>query len=782
MSRWQPLPLAVGQYTDDVLPWADQLAVNYLPVLAERPGGRSDRLFRQLPGCSVLSASMAAEPVRGTHDVEGLLFAVTGNTLYRIGNDGAATSLGTIPGVERVTMAHNQITGGHELAIGNGQSGYVFNTVTSAFAQITDEGFPGFRSVDFIDQYIIGVEPFGRYWFHSDLSAATSYNTLDRYAAEKSPDGLQQVIATGSDVFALGKRSAQFFANTGASVGTFANRPGTEMDTGAASPWTAVRLDNTVYWLGNDGIVYRLAGYQAQRVSTHGLEQFLRRADTSQAFAFAFEDDGHKVYSLTVGGMTFGFDVATNEWHRRKSNGLDFWRMSCLTRWKRRWIGGDYSNGKLYLLDWAVSDEAGEELERIGTLPILHDSGNPLVINGLRFDFDTGMDASSPPLPVPLLAELSIAGDVPDGTVGVPIDAYTYTVSGGVQPYGNRTIASGSLPPGLTMSTAGVVTGTPTTQGSYSWTVQVTDAEDTTATVADTAEITQVAWFASGVDFTNDTGLKSSDGVTWNGTLDANIGARGTFSGAGLVIVCSQSAAVVRVSANQGGSWTNATGVASHIGGYYAASNDLYLLETGSASLTGTRKSSDGYAYTSMTMPSNFNVVNGFAELGSTLIAVGVQSSGGNTAISVDAGATWTGMHTCFSANETALDIATDGTTAVAVGETNKIGKTTNGTTWTAVTSPFASGDVTCIAYGGGLWVLGNSAGAIAYGSDIDDLTLAAGSLGVAARDVDYGGGRFIMVGNSGVMKTSLDGDAWATITSSFTGTTNILGIASYKP
>ena len=43
---------------------------------------------------------------------EGLLLAVCGTTLYRILSTGSPTSIGTIPGVGRVTFAHNQITGG----------------------------------------------------------------------------------------------------------------------------------------------------------------------------------------------------------------------------------------------------------------------------------------------------------------------------------------------------------------------------------------------------------------------------------------------------------------------------------------------------------------------------------------------------------------------------------------------------------------------------------------------------------------------------------------------
>ncbi|WP_158240596.1 Ig-like domain-containing protein [Telmatospirillum siberiense] len=53
----------------------------------------------------------------------------------------------------------------------------------------------------------------------------------------------------------------------------------------------------------------------------------------------------------------------------------------------------------------------------------------------------------------------------------------TLTASGGKSPYSfSTTVASGALPPGLSLSATGLVSGTPTTAGSYSFTVSGTDS------------------------------------------------------------------------------------------------------------------------------------------------------------------------------------------------------------------------------------------------------------------------------------------------------------------
>lgn len=71
------------------------------------------------------------------------------------------------------------------------------------------------------------------------------------------------------------------------------------------------------------------------------------------------------------------------------------------------------------------------------------------------------------------------ASSLPDGSVGV---AYSATVSatGGAPPY-SWSISAGSLPTGLSINAvSGVISGTPTTSGAFSFTVLVTDANNRT--------------------------------------------------------------------------------------------------------------------------------------------------------------------------------------------------------------------------------------------------------------------------------------------------------------
>jgi hypothetical protein len=60
--------------------------------------------------------------------------------------------------------------------------------------------------------------------------------------------------------------------------------------------------------------------------------------------------------------------------------------------------------------------------------------------------------------------------------VGVAGNILNPTITGGLSSY-VVTVASGALPPGYTLTSgSGLITGTPTTAGSYAWTLAVTDA------------------------------------------------------------------------------------------------------------------------------------------------------------------------------------------------------------------------------------------------------------------------------------------------------------------
>ena len=125
---------------------------------------------------------------------------------------------------------------------------------------------------------------------------------------------------------------------------------------------------------------------------------------------------------------------------------------------------------------------------------------------------------------------------VPNGTVGAPY-SQTFTASGGSSPYTFRTV-TGNLPTGLTLSVGGVLSGTPTTAGSFTFTIGGKDSNGCEGTRQYTVTITppacpptQICVSPVSVTFTAIAGganpasqsiqVTTSNGATWH-SLDTS--------------------------------------------------------------------------------------------------------------------------------------------------------------------------------------------------------------------------------------------------------------------
>ncbi len=113
---------------------------------------------------------------------------------------------------------------------------------------------------------------------------------------------------------------------------------------------------------------------------------------------------------------------------------------------------------------------------------------SPMKLRGLP-----GIAGINPPIVV--IEELSISGNAPNTEVGATY-SYSYSAAGGTPPY-TFVLASGTLPAGLSMSSAGVITGTPTTGETRTFTVRVIDSQAQQAELEDTIVVSvvqQVYW------------------------------------------------------------------------------------------------------------------------------------------------------------------------------------------------------------------------------------------------------------------------------------------------
>ena len=514
--RWTPLNMAGGFYSDDAKPWTAQDCCGFLPEPAEVGNTLSPMILRDLPGLRpVVDTGDGA--IRGARVVEGKLFVVSGETLYQISNAFVRIPIGRVPGVGAVEMSHNQNAGGNQVLIANGSAGYLYHTGTGDFTRITDDGFPGAKSVDYLDSYFLLTEPAGRYWFNSDLASGTDYSTLDRYEAEYKPDRIVATRALYQDVVVFGAETTEFFYNSGAATGTFQNRQ-QSFDVGCASAASIVRLDNTLMWLDNKGVFQRLAANNALPVSNRVIERAVSGFNWAGCVGTTWEDKGRKVAIWSFpDGLTVRYDATTGLWHRSQSYGMTRWRINYIVFWNGMWIACDFQSGRIYELDWDYHLEYDQpKVRRVCGGPI-HGNGSRVKVDAIKIVADAGNVSTTPGTFPAQPNGPAISGNAPDASIVIGYPGYTYTVTAGSAAIASIGIISGDLPPGLSFSN-GTISATYATQpGTYSFRILVKDLNGMRATLDDTIVIQPYAFVA----FSDSTeGLwVSADLASWSAKL-----------------------------------------------------------------------------------------------------------------------------------------------------------------------------------------------------------------------------------------------------------------------
>lgn len=522
--KYTPIPFVGGFYADETRSWSVQDCVNWLPTQAENSGTRTPTILKTPPGLREV-VNIGTAPVRGTYNVEGKFLVVAGNTLYQVNNDLSTTSRGTIPGVGPVKFAHNQQSVGNQVVIVNGSAGYIYDTAASTLTKITDPGYPGAINAVFLDSYIIQIEPARRFAFNSAPADATQYNTLDRFTSEVSPDLLMSLAVNNNELILFSQRSTEFFEDSGNTSQPFRTKR-IALTRGCGGRYTVANLDNTVYWLGDDGIFYVLAGYSPQRISTRPIEESIRGLNWDQAFAFTWESAGHKVcYWTFPDGTTWGWDVSAQQWSRRQSYGLHRWRPSSMTFWNGKWYAGDFQSGIVWEVDWDYMLEGSQEFVSERTTGVLTDNQNLLIVSRLELLMQVGQEITTASVGAPSTRWQSALAK-----------QWTNTGNNVTLPFSGT--VSGSLLPSVVMSQAQIAT----LLGAGETFSAIRGSGILTVSAFVAGSLTSLHWGSNIQSQTTVTGANpiTLNETTWDGSGNVSLGASLIAGGTSITFAMSQ--------------------------------------------------------------------------------------------------------------------------------------------------------------------------------------------------------------------------------------------------
>ena len=316
----------------------------------------------QRPGLAPF-ADVGTGPVRcvfkqlGTFN--GDILAVSGPSLYRVTEAAAVTSLGFITGSGRCQIAAGQ---GRAL-VASGTDCY--STDGATVTQINMPDSVPVQSVAYINGYFILTQAGSQRWYWI-APGDTDPGALSFASAENSPDNIARVERIGDELWFFGEgNSTEVWVPTGNADLPFQRVEGRLYNQGTANRDTVVRLDNTLFWVGTDKVVYRGDSVPI-RISDSSVEEMLAAVDVSSLRAWAFAYQGHSFYCLTIGELgTRVFDVSNSTWPEFASYGRPAWRAHIGAQTDGSLIiAGDDEIGKLWKLDPARANDNGTPLIR----------------------------------------------------------------------------------------------------------------------------------------------------------------------------------------------------------------------------------------------------------------------------------------------------------------------------------------------------------------------------------------------------------------------------------
>lgn len=395
------LDFTTETYELQSLPASAQKLVNLFPE--KLPDGSPwPYMLRSTPGL-VPAFQFGTGPVYVLDDtLSGRLYAVSGTHFFRVipEAEGPPQDLGDV-GAPSGSLLPTVAVGTTSVCVCVPPRAYVADH-SGPLTEITDPAFTeyGASSVTYLDGYYVftSAENSSR-WFCSDLLSGTSFSALNFAYSDARPNVVRRVIAHRGDLVFLGESGTEAWYDSGNANFPFKRRAGADLAYGCGAPASVVICDNSIFFLSYSGRIFRINGYQAVRVSTFAVEEWIRlHSDYTKIDACSHTYVGHEFYCISFNGTTpetrrtFAFDCATERWAERASgvDGTDVWLGQSAALRGQVVLIGSRANGQIYNLDPGADTDNGTVLTRIAVLPPLWANTDRAFMHRLTLDMQSG--------------------------------------------------------------------------------------------------------------------------------------------------------------------------------------------------------------------------------------------------------------------------------------------------------------------------------------------------------------------------------------------------------
>lgn len=380
--------------------------MNLYPEIDESGHGKSKVVLHGTPGLSNALATLATTPVRGLWQGDNVVYAVGGDTLYKVTIGGVVSTEGTL---NSATTPAKIFSNGSQLLIVSGDEIFLDDGVS--VTKVLDDGYV---SATFLDGYFIALRnPTATNGLTRDqieisaLYDGSTWDPLDFQSRQGSSDRLMAITAHNQQLWLHGQETSEVWYNSGNADFPFERIQGSQIEMGVW-PWTVASLDHSLFYVGTNAqgpnVVYRTEGFRPKRISNHAVEHAISTVTPSYVpKAYGYQEEGHSFYVLCLPTQTWVYDVSTNLWHQRGvwnsgTSQFDAHPGVCHANlYGNAHLIGDGTTGAIYIQSMDHYTYAGTAIRRYRQAPHISNEAKRITYHSLQLDMEMGTVSSGTP-------------------------------------------------------------------------------------------------------------------------------------------------------------------------------------------------------------------------------------------------------------------------------------------------------------------------------------------------------------------------------------------------
>lgn len=379
-------------------PLSAQISKNLYPSID--PEAKSIVSLHAFPGLKEFATTQTAAD-RGMHVANGVLYKVSGDTLYSVNSAGTATSRGTIAGSGRCDFANDATY----LIITTGSTAYQYTISSATLAEITDADLTNPTTVGYLNTFFIYDNNAGTQgqFVTSQVADPDNIDALDFAESESHPDDIERIIIYNQQVLFFGEDTIEPWWNSGVGDPPFDRIQGAVRPYGIAGAWAVAQNDDEIFFLDNERNPQRMVGLEIVPIGNNALGKEWNGYTTVSDCEVMTYDLDHQTF------VQFNFPTEDRSWCWHKPTSTWFQlsygvnnarhRASSYAFAYGKHLVADHSNGKIYQLDFDTFQDNGNVIQRARASSPIHAGvysefiapGSLLFFNRVEFDVLVGV-------------------------------------------------------------------------------------------------------------------------------------------------------------------------------------------------------------------------------------------------------------------------------------------------------------------------------------------------------------------------------------------------------